>query len=88
MILDSIKFICNGAKILRPGIVKFDSFSKNDIVVVKDEKFEKYISVGLALEDSNIAEKLKKVMLLITFIMLEINFGMLLKKFHFVYSTY
>ena len=56
----SIKFICNGAKILRPGIVKFDSFSKNDIVVVKDEKFSKFISVGLALEDSHIAEKLEK----------------------------
>jgi PUA domain protein len=56
----SIKFICNGAKILRPGIVKFDSFSKNDVVVVKDERFSKYISVGLALEDSNIAEKLEK----------------------------
>jgi PUA domain protein len=56
----SIKFICNGAKILRPGIVKFGSFSKNDIVVVKDEKFGKYISVGLALEDSSIAEKLEK----------------------------
>jgi PUA domain protein len=56
----SIKFICNGAKILRPGVVKFDSFCKNDIVVIKDEKFSKFISVGLALEDSNIAEKLEK----------------------------
>jgi PUA domain protein len=56
----SIKFICNGAKILRPGIVRFDSFIKNDIVVVKDEKFEKYLSVGLALEDSIVAEKLQK----------------------------
>ena len=56
----SIKFICNGARILRPGIVKFDSFIKNDIVVVKDEKFEKYLSVGLALEDSVVAEKLQK----------------------------
>lgn len=56
----SIKFICNGAKILRPGIVKFDSFVKNDIIVVKDEKFEKYLSVGLALEDSLVAEKLQK----------------------------
>jgi malignant T-cell-amplified sequence len=56
----SIKFICNGAKILRPGIVKFDKFVKNDIVVVKDEKFEKFLSVGLALEDSHVAEKLQK----------------------------
>ena len=56
----SIKFICNGAKILRPGIVEFGSFNKNDIVGVKDERFEKYISVGLALEDSAIAENLQK----------------------------
>jgi malignant T-cell-amplified sequence len=56
----SIKFICNGAKILRPGIVGFGSFNKNDIVAVKDERFEKYISVGLALEDSVTAEKLQE----------------------------
>ncbi len=56
----SIKFICNGAKILRPGILKFDRFAKNDIVAVKDERFAKYLSVGLALDDSNIAEKLQK----------------------------
>jgi PUA domain protein len=56
----SIKFICNGAKILRPGIVKFGTFVKNDIVAVKDERFSKYLSMGLALEDSNIAEKLHK----------------------------
>ena len=36
------------------------SFNKNDIVAVKDERFEKYISVGLALEDSATAEKLQK----------------------------
>lgn len=56
----AIKFICNGAKILRPGIVKFDRFAKNDIVAVKDERFAKYLSVGLALDDSNTAEGLQK----------------------------
>ena len=56
----SIKFICNGAKVLRPGIVKFENFNKNDIVVIKDEKFGKYLAVGLALEDSLSAEKLEK----------------------------
>ncbi len=56
----SIKFICNGAKVLRPGIVKFDNFNKNDIVTVKDEKFKKYIAVGIAMEDSSVAEKLEK----------------------------
>ncbi len=56
----SVKFICNGAKILRPGIIKFDNFNKNDIVAVKEEKFKKYLAVGTALEDSSTAEKLQK----------------------------
>lgn len=58
--LGSIKFICNGAKILRPGITKFDYFLKGDIVCVKEEKFGKYISVGIALENSLEAEKMQK----------------------------
>ena len=56
----SIKFICNGAKILRPGIVHFDSFEKDEIVAIKDEKFQKYLAVGLALENSTIAESTEK----------------------------
>jgi len=56
----SIRFICNGAKVLRPGIVDFDSFKKDDIVGVKDEKFKKYLAVGLALEDSDRAQTMNK----------------------------
>ncbi len=56
----SIRFICNGAKILRPGIVNFDSFKKDDIVVVKDEKFKKYLAVGTAIEDSFQAQTMQK----------------------------
>lgn len=56
----SIKFICNGAKVLRPGIIDFDGFKKNDIVVVKEEKYKKYLSIGLALESSDDAQKLQK----------------------------
>jgi PUA domain protein len=56
----SIKFICNGAKILRPGIVEFSQFKKNDIVVAKEEKYGKYLSVGLAFVDSIDAKELQK----------------------------
>jgi PUA domain protein len=56
----SIKFICNGAKILRPGIVDFDSFKKDEIVGVKDEKFKKYLAVGPAIEDSDNAQRMEK----------------------------
>ncbi|VFJ14632.1 PUA domain-containing protein [Candidatus Nitrosocosmicus franklandus] len=70
----SIKFICNGAKILRPGIVGFDSFKKNEIVTVKDEKFKKYLAIGLALEDSDRAQAMEK--------------GQIINNLHFVGDKY
>ena len=48
----SIKFICNGAKILRPGIIGFTQFKRNDIVVVKEEKYGKYLSCLLYTSDA------------------------------------
>ena len=53
--MGAIKFVCNGAKIMRPGIVKFDTFKKGDLVTVKDVKFSKILAVGRALEDSIIS---------------------------------
>jgi PUA domain protein len=35
--MGAVKFVCNGAKIMRPGITKFDTFKKDDIVIVKDQ---------------------------------------------------
>ena len=53
--MGAVKFVCNGAKIMRPGITKFDVFKKDDIVVVRDEVYLKTLSAGIALEDSEIA---------------------------------
>jgi len=53
--MGAIKFVCNGAKIMRPGIRRFDNFKKGDYVTVKDETFSKILAVGRALEDSEIA---------------------------------
>ena len=53
--MGAIKFVCNGAKIMRPGITKFDIFKKDDIVVVKDEVHLKTLAVGIAMEDSDVA---------------------------------
>lgn len=53
--MGAIRFVCNGAKIMRPGITKFDNFSKGDFVIVKDEKYSKILAIGRALEDSMIA---------------------------------
>jgi malignant T-cell-amplified sequence len=56
----ALKFICNGAKVMRPGIVNFDSFKKDEIVAVKDETHGKTVAVGLALEDSEVAKGMAK----------------------------
>ncbi|MGA7899236.1 MAG: PUA domain-containing protein [Nitrososphaeraceae archaeon] len=50
--MKAVKFVCNGANIMRPGITTFQFFKKNSIVVIKDESHLKALSVGIALESS------------------------------------
>ena len=56
----AVKFICNGAKVMRPGITNFDTFKKGEIVAVKDQTHGRVIAVGLALEDSEVAKGMTK----------------------------
>jgi len=56
----AIKFVCNGAKVMRPGIVNFDLFRKGEIVAVKEQTHGRAIAVGLALEDSESAKEMTK----------------------------
>ena len=56
----AIKFICNGAKVLRPGIMNFDSFKNGDIVVVKEQDHGKTLAVGVALKSSEEAKAMSK----------------------------
>ena len=56
----AVKFVCNGAKVMRPGIVDFDSFKKGEIVAVRDQTHGRTLAVGLALEDSEAAKKMTK----------------------------
>jgi malignant T-cell-amplified sequence len=56
----AVKFVCNGAKVMRPGIVDFDSFKKGEIVAVRDQTHGRVLAVGLALEDSEVAKAMVK----------------------------
>jgi PUA domain protein len=56
----AVKFVCNGAKVMRPGIVDFDSFKKGEIVAVRDQTHGRALAVGLALEDSETAKGMVK----------------------------
>ena len=58
--MGAVKFVCNGAKVMRPGITQFDSFKKGDIVLVKDQVHGKTLAAGIALEDSEAARALQK----------------------------
>ena len=58
--MGAVKFVCNGAKVMRPGIINFDSFKKGDIVVVKDQTHGKALAVGVALEESEAAKAMTK----------------------------
>ncbi len=48
----AIRFVVNGADVMRPGIVQADAFAKGAIVVIVDETVGKPIAVGQSLYDS------------------------------------
>lgn len=56
--MGAIKFVCNGAKVMRPGITSFDTFKKDAIVIVKDQTYKKALAVGISLADSEIASSM------------------------------
>ncbi|HZD35184.1 MAG TPA: PUA domain-containing protein [Nitrososphaeraceae archaeon] len=58
--MGAVRFVCNGAKVTRPGITAFDNFKKGNIVVIKDEVHNKPLAVGIALIDSDKAMEEEK----------------------------
>jgi PUA domain protein len=58
--MGAIKFVCNGAKVTRPGITSFDDFKKDGIVVVKDQTYKKALAVGIAMTDSESASAMER----------------------------
>ena len=54
IVVDSgaIKFVCNGANVMRPGIKNFTKFDKDQIVCVAEETHNKFLAVGRSLLSS------------------------------------
>ncbi len=54
VVVDSgaIKFVCNGANVMRPGIKNFTKFDKDQIVCVVEETHNKFLAVGRSLVPS------------------------------------
>lgn len=72
--MGAVKFMCNGANVMRPGITSHTEFSKGDIVCVVEESQKKILAVGKALVDSKELEGMKK--------------GEVIKNLHYISDKY
>lgn len=58
--LGAVKYIANGADVMRPGIVDYDFFDEDDLVVVLVEKHMSPIAIGRALLDSRLLDNMDR----------------------------
>ena len=58
--MGAVKFMCNGANVMRPGIKSHSEFSKDDIVCVIEESQHKFLAVGKSLVNSSEMENISK----------------------------
>ena len=58
--MGAVKFICNGANVMRPGIKNYSEFSKDDIVCIVEESQHKFLAVGKSLVNSSEMEEMTK----------------------------
>lgn len=73
--MKSIKFLINGADIMRPGIVKIDEqIEKDEIVAVRDETHNKAICVCTAMYSGKEIQEMEK--------------GKVLKNIHYIGDNY
>lgn len=70
----AIKFVCNGANIMRPGITKFTEFQKDQVVCVVEETHNKFLAVGKSLVSSSEMQETAK--------------GEIIKNLHYISDKY
>jgi len=58
--MGAVPYICNGADIMAPGVVKIEkNYKTNQYVVVMDERHHKHLAIAIALTDSQTASKMQ-----------------------------
>jgi len=70
----AIKFVCNGANVMRPGIKKFTEFKKDDLVCIVEETHNKFLAVGKAMVSSDEMQNITK--------------GEMVKNLHYISDKY
>ena len=72
--MGAVKFMCNGANVMRPGIKNHSEFLKDDIVCVIEESQHKYLAVGKSLVNSSDMKDMSK--------------GEVIKNLHYISDKY
>ena len=72
--MGAVKFMCNGANVMRPGIKNHSEFLKDDIVCVIEESQHKYLAVGKSLVNSSEMTEMSK--------------GEIIKNLHYISDKY
>lgn len=58
--MGAVRFMCNGANVMRPGIRSFTEFEKDQLVCIVEESQKKFLAVGRALVSSKDMETMNK----------------------------
>lgn len=72
--MNAVKFVCNGANIMRPGITDFTTFKESEIVLVKDQIHKKELAVCVSLVDDVNGRKMER--------------GVVLNNIHYIGDVY
>jgi malignant T-cell-amplified sequence len=72
--MGAVKFMCNGANAMRPGITRYSEFEKGQLVCIVEESQKKYLAVGRSCVSSSEMGKLSK--------------GEIVKNLHYVSDKY
>ena len=72
--MGAVKFMCDGANVMRPGIRSYSEFGKDEIVCVIEESQKKFLAVGRSLVPSIELESMTK--------------GPVVKNLHYVSDKY
>ncbi|NIP62838.1 MAG: RNA-binding protein [Nitrosopumilaceae archaeon] len=72
--MGAVKFVCNGANIMRPGVRRYSEFSEGDIICVIEESQHKFLAVGIAQVSSSDMDEMKK--------------GEIVKNIHYISDKY
>ena len=72
--MGAVKFMCNGANAMRPGITKYSDFEKDQLVCIVEESQNKFLAIGRSLVPSSEMEELSK--------------GEIVKNMHYISDKY